>query len=166
MVRLWIRADVPAPTKAELVTYDKLEEGTLLGVVEIKAPEMADFRKQVLKPGTYTMRLGFQPQDGNHMGVAPAPEFLCLSPVDKDAKLETVGHDELMEMSKASLDTGHPAVLFLQPFFKKPTITFPVVNTNESSHVVLNVKTKATLSDKKSAEFPVGIILIGHTDAE
>jgi hypothetical protein len=160
----WIRAEVPVASTDGVVGYNQMQEGTFVGVVEIKGGDLTDFRDQKLKPGIYTMRLGIQPQDGNHMGVAPSPEFLCLVPAELDAKLDPMAHDDLMKISKKASGTGHPAVLFLQPFTDKPNFTSPTVNANAEGNSVLNISTKAVSGDKK-VEFPIGIIIIGVTTA-
>src|SRR5689334_24346852 len=71
---LWFRKEVPAKaTPAQLktsLTYRQLEETTLLGAVRFARP-VTDYRKQKINPGVYTLRLGFQPMDGDHTGTAP-----------------------------------------------------------------------------------------------
>lgn len=166
MLQLWVRETVPIHSDAEPAPYSSIEEGTLIGVIEIQAgTKMTDFRDQALNAGVYTLRLGIQPQDGNHMGVAPSPEFLCLSRVADDLKLEPLGHAALMKQSAKASGTGHPAVLFLQPFFEKPKLEFPAVNTNPANHTILNVKTGATAKGDKKIDLPIGIVIVGKTDA-
>lgn len=160
----WVRSSVPLREVSEQPTYDLIPEGTFLGVVEIKGEDLTDFRDQKLGPGVYTLRMGLQPQDGNHMGVAPTPEFLCLVPASKDASPEPMTHDGLMKISKDAAGTGHPAVLFLAGFLEKPEGPMPNISTNEQSHVILNLKTQAAAGEK-SVEFPIGIVIIGITAA-
>ena len=38
----------------------------------------------VVPPGVYTLRLGYQPQDGDHMGTAPHSEFCLACPAAED----------------------------------------------------------------------------------
>lgn len=160
----WLRQEVPVTTTEDPVGYDKVPEGEFVGVVEIKKEGLTDFRDQKLPAGIFTMRLGIQPQDGNHMGVAPTPEFLCLVPIAKDPDVKAIAHDDLMKLSKLAANTGHPTVLYLQPFTEKPSLAFPLVNTNADSHIVLNLQTKAKGPDKTIA-WPIGIIVIGTTTA-
>ncbi len=49
---------------------------------------MSDYRGQSLPPGVYTLRYQLLPQDGNHMGVAPNPDFLLASPAASDSRPE------------------------------------------------------------------------------
>lgn len=165
VANLWIRSSIPIAGMDEPPQYNAIEEGTFVGILEIKSAELTDFRDQELDPGVYTMRLGIQPADGNHMGVAPFPEFLCLAPVEKDQTLEPLSHDALMEISKEASGTGHPTVMFMNPFFAPPEGPLPSVSSNELSHVVVNVQTKGD-RDGVAIDFPIGIIIVGTTTAE
>ncbi|MFO0944832.1 MAG: hypothetical protein U1D30_02630 [Planctomycetota bacterium] len=165
IAHLWIRESIPVQAADEPPPYNAMTEGTLVAVLEIKADDLTDFRDQKLAEGIYTLRLGIQPSDGNHMGVAPFPEFLCLVPAEKDTELAPMEHDPLMKISKEASGTGHPAVMFMQPFFEKPALKFPIVNENEANNIVVNVLTHAEVDGKK-IDFPIGIIIVGTTDAE
>ena len=46
---------------------------------------MSDYRGQAIPPGSYTLRYAMLPQDGNHMGVAPNPDFLLAIPAAIDS---------------------------------------------------------------------------------
>src|SRR5262249_51577878 len=88
---VWFRKEVPAKATAAQIknglTYrENIEETTVLGAIQFPQ-EARDYRKQKIKAGVYTLRLGFQPMDGDHMGTAPNPEFCLLVPAaeDKDA---------------------------------------------------------------------------------
>src|SRR5262245_4539420 len=71
LMELWLRKDVPATATPEQVknglSYAEVPETTLLGVVQLAQPG-TDYRKQKLKAGLYTLRLGIQPMDGDHQG--------------------------------------------------------------------------------------------------
>src|SRR5262249_28431132 len=91
---VWFRKDVPAMATAAqvkngLTFRDNLKETTILGAVQF-AQEAKDYRKQKIKAGVYTLRLGFQPMDGDHMGTAPNPEFCLLVPADDDKDAGTM----------------------------------------------------------------------------
>src|SRR5262249_39269103 len=99
---LWFRKEIPAKaTPAQVkngLTYRELDETTLLGAVRFDQA-VTDYRKQKIKAGVYTLRLGFQPMDGDHMGTAPYPEFCLLVPANADAKPDTISAKELQELS-------------------------------------------------------------------
>lgn len=163
-LRFWVRKAVPAKAAAAPVAYSKVEEGTVLGVLEIKGETWTDFRAQELPEGVFVVRLIFQPQDGDHMGVAPFPEFVALTPPGADKDPKSLSHDDVAKLSAETIDTGHPAVLFLNPYLKEPDFEFPVVNKNDYGHTVLNVQTEATITDGKTVPFRVGLIIIGVSD--
>src|SRR6266571_3795740 len=79
---IWLRKAVPAKANAGQslgVIYPQLAQGTL--VAAIRLPNATkDYRKQLVKPGTYTLRYALLPDNGNHMGVAPQRDFLLASP--------------------------------------------------------------------------------------
>jgi hypothetical protein len=81
VAELWFRKEVPADATPEQVKnglgYRDLKETTVFGAARFDQA-WSDYRKQALKPGVYTLRLGFQPMDGDHMGTAPYPEFLLV----------------------------------------------------------------------------------------
>lgn len=164
LAKFWFRKSIPAASTAKL-EYSALTEGTLVGVVEIVTEDWTDFRKQALKPGLFTLRLGWQPKDGNHMGVAPSSEFLCLSDAAKDVKLDTLDHKPLMNLSKTALDTGHPVALLLDPVTEKSP-KLPAVVHNDLMHTVLRTKLKIESADGKSLDFPFGIVVVGQTTAD
>lgn len=163
-LRLWIPKVVAAAGEQTPVPYSVLKEGTVLGVLEIKGSGWSDFRAQALPEGLFILRLVFQPQDGDHMGVAPFPEFVALTPVAEDKNLDPISHDEVVQLSTQTLETGHPAVMFLNPFFQKPTFEFPKINKNAFEHSVLNVKTQATIAGDKKVDFFLGLIIEGASE--
>jgi hypothetical protein len=63
----------------------------------------------------YTLRYQLLPQDGNHMGVAPNPDFLLASPVAADSRPEqSYVYRKLVALSARSTGTNHPAVIALE----------------------------------------------------
>lgn len=166
LATFWLRSGIPFEQTPSALSYASLKEGTFVGVVEIKTEEWTDFRKQSFKPGVFTLRIGFQPKDGNHMGVSPSSEFLCLAAVDKDLKLPAIEHKELMKLSKTALGTGHPVVLYLNPFPEKFAGKLPSVVQNELMHTVLQIPSKAELPGAKVVDFPIGIVIVGQTTAD
>src|SRR5260370_29761715 len=87
LCELWFCKEVAAkPTPEQIkngLTYREVPEGTLLGVVNFPKGT-TDYRKQKIKAGVYTLRLGFQPENGDHMGTAPYNDFCLLSPTPDD----------------------------------------------------------------------------------
>lgn len=79
----WFRKEIPAKATVEQIknglTYREIAPTTLIGVIHLPQPWI-DFRKQQIPAGVYTLRLGFQPVDGDHMGTAPIPSSACSAP--------------------------------------------------------------------------------------
>jgi hypothetical protein len=118
VLTLWFRTVVPAQATAEQVanglTYREIPEGTLIGVVRFAKP-FVDYRKQEIAAGTYTLRFLVQPDVGDHVGTAPQPEFLVLSPADKDTDPEALEPKALIKHSSATTGGDHPGVMLLFP---------------------------------------------------
>jgi hypothetical protein len=162
LVEVWFRKELPAKaTPAQVkngLTYRELEETTILGAVRVDQL-MTDYRKQKVKPGVYTLRLGFQPMDGDHMGTAPFTEFGVLAPADADAKPDLMSAKELQEMSAKAAAGTHPAVLLLFPNNKPENM--PKLESKEGDHWVLMVKEPVVVGSDKTA-LGIGLNLIGH----
>jgi hypothetical protein len=112
-MELWLRNAMPTgqPNGAQNVTMPEVPHGALMGVVRF--PEKgSDRRGQGIKPGVYTMRFSFYPENGDHQGAAPQRDFFVLSPadIDKDANA-TPAFEQLIEMSRKASGTPHPLVL-------------------------------------------------------
>src|SRR6202011_5762709 len=95
---VWFRKELPVKATAEQLknglTYREVEESTVFGTIRYEQ-EASDYRKQKIKPGVYTMRLGFQPMDGDHMGTAPYGEFCLLVAAKADEKPDVMDAKEL-----------------------------------------------------------------------
>ena len=162
LAELWLRKEIPAKAAADAkkgVTYRDLDETTLLGAIRFMQP-WSDYRKQKIKSGVYTLRLGFQPMDGDHMGTAPYPEFCLLSPAAEDKKPEPMDAKALQEMSaKASMAT-HPAEMLLFP--NDQPKDKPELAGKEMDTWVVNAKANTAAK----APLGLGLTLIGHSSAE
>jgi hypothetical protein len=60
--------------------YPELNNGEFVAVVNF-AKGSSDYRGQPIPVGTYTLRYQYLPQDANHMGVSPNPDFLLAIPL-------------------------------------------------------------------------------------
>jgi hypothetical protein len=164
MAEVWLRKEVPAKAKAELpkgaANYRVLEPTTFMGAIRFPK-EFSDYRQQKIKAGVYTMRLGLQPMDGNHMGTAPYNEFCLLVPADQDASPDPLKNPkDLNKMSNKASGGDHPAVILLFPN-PKPGDN-PEVVDKSGGHWVLNVKSEVVAGEQK---LPLGIALtlVGHS---
>jgi hypothetical protein len=102
--------------------YPELSDGEFVAVVRFPQG-MTDYRGQSLPAGDYTLRYQLLPQDGNHMGVSPNPDFLLASPAADDARPEQAYVlRKLVALSAKSTGTGHPAVIALEAAGKAGTV--------------------------------------------
>jgi hypothetical protein len=162
---VWFRKDIPAKaTPAQIkngLTYRELDETTLLGAIRFDQP-FTDYRKQKIKPGVYTLRMGFQPMDGDHMGTAPFPEFCLLVPAEADEKPDTMAPKELQELSAKATGGSHPGVMLLFPNNKPQDA--PKVENKGSGTWALNVKGDVKVGDERTA-LGIALTVAGHSES-
>ena len=161
LAEVWFCKALPAKaTDAQIkngLTYREVAETTVFGA--IRFPKQAiDYRKQKIPAGVYTLRLAYQPMDGDHMGTAPYGEFCLLSPAADDKKAGTMEAKALHEMS-AKTTNGHPGVLLLFPGGKDAGDT-PKLLGKPENHWVLEWKQEVEVDGKK-ASINIGLVLIG-----
>jgi hypothetical protein len=163
---LWLRKEIPSKATPEQVknglTYRELDESLVLGAIRFDQT-FTDFRKQKIKPGVYTLRLGFQPMDGDHMGTAPYQEFCLVSPATADQKPDLMEAKELRELSAKSTGTAHPSVMLLFPN-EKPGDT-PKLEDKGNDIFVAAFKRPVTAGGEKTT-MGFALTVVGHTMAE
>ena len=146
------------PLKATgAVSWTAVEEGTLVGAVRLSS-EARDIRGRLIKPGTYTLRYGIQPQNGDHLGVSPFRDFLLLSPAAVDTNAAAGGHDPTVEMSTKTAGGSHPAVWSIDP--PLATAAALTTHTTELGHTALVVEVPTS-----AGRLRFGIVLVGRVDA-
>jgi len=136
--------------------YPELAIGAFYGVITFPNGT-GDYRGQKIPAGTYTLRYQTLPSDGNHLGVAPNPDFFLLVPVDSDpdpsAKLE---YSVLVRMSAKSAGTSHPAP------FALATPAAKAVDANEDQgHTIAYFPINTT-----GGAVNIGMILSGPSDEQ
>jgi len=105
-------SSIPPGSNSEMnVTHKDIAHGSLLGVVNFPA-DYRDRRGNLVKAGTYHLRLSFFPVNGAHQGIEPQRDFLILvSPsMDADATAQPA-FDALMERAIKSSSVQHPLTL-------------------------------------------------------
>src|SRR5271169_3132367 len=110
----WFAKELKTATKDVTgALYPELANAEFVGVVSLPKG-MTDFRGQSIPSGVYTLRYQLLPQDGNHLGVAPNPDFLVAIPVASDPNPEqSHPYRKLVALSAQSTSTNHPAVIAL-----------------------------------------------------
>jgi hypothetical protein len=145
--QFWFRKELPLaqPPAGETLALDTLQEGTVLGVLKVDS-ERYDFRDEEIPAGIYILRFGIQPEDGNHLGVAPTRTFALLIPAQADTQLDPVTHEELMKAAAVNNAASHPSSLNLQPV-EQADGAFPrLEERNDGQHKVLLLQFPARLS--------------------
>lgn len=114
----WLRGKVPCKAAPEQVknglSYKDLEQTVLVGALKLGGT-VTDYRKQDIVAGVYTLRLAFQPQDGDHMGTAPYPEFFLVTGAAHDESPGPLDIKKMQEKSAETLGGNHPGVFLLFP---------------------------------------------------
>lgn len=163
IAEVWFRKEVPAKATAAQIknglTYREVDETTFLGAVRFDQ-QVTDYRGQKIKPGAYTMRLGYILMDGDHMGVSPYGEFVLLTPAERDESPDPLKDIKaLVQMSKRSTGTSHPGVFMLFPNPKPEDA--PKAQDKGTGHWVLFAKGQAAVDGQK-APLGLGLVLIGR----
>ena len=156
LCELWLRKSVPGQTKkvAETIAYPQLAESTLIGVLHF-FQGAADFRGQQVPAGFYTLRYALMPDDGNHLGVSPNPDFLLLIPAQSDSDPSAAfKFQELVSMSAKTVGTKHPSPLSLPAADKPSTGT---VARDDQDHWIFS----AALKLASGEEIPFALIVKG-----
>ena len=128
------------------MAVETLTEGAVLGVLRVDE-NRRDFRDEELPKGTYIMRLGLQPEDGNHQGSAPTRTFALLIPAKQDTKLEPMPRKELLKAASVTNAAHHPSNLNLQPV-ESTEGQFPRLGElNDGKHQVVFLKLHASIGE-------------------
>ncbi len=156
---VWVRreiADSGQPASPEAV-YPGFHSGVLIGLMRF--PDSgADFRGLPVGKGTYTMRYGVIPQDGNHVGAAPIVDFVLLIPLSEDTRAPDahLTSEELVELSKKASGTHHPTVINLA--FPPDSIERPLLEKDDSDHWILSLP----LGQESGGQLPLSVIVHGQ----
>jgi hypothetical protein len=164
LCEIWFRTAVPARASAQQtlgVAYGQFEEGTLFGAVRFLR-ETRDFRKQVVKPGVFTLRYAWNPVDGNHMGVSPIRDFLLLLPAAEDVSPANVTRDDVMKLSKKSIGLNHPSVWSIVSGEGEHAKLPEVVRLEEEDAWVLFFRIQVQPAGGAATPLTLGLIVVGH----
>jgi hypothetical protein len=165
VVEIWLAKELSSKATAQQLknglTYRELPSSTILGAVRV-VKQTTDYKKQKIPVGVYTLRLGIQPEDGDHMGTAPYNEFALLCPADQDKKTDLLETKELRELSSKTTD-NHPGVWVLFPA-DKDAGDKPKLVSKPGGHHVLFVKVPVKAGDNKGT-MALGLNLVGHSSS-
>jgi hypothetical protein len=150
LYEFWFRKDLPLARKPNGGdALAAIDETTYLGTVKVHK-DTKDFKDDEVISGVYTMRLGIQPTDGNHLGTSPFPYFAILVPAKYDKELTGVSdHDTLADLSAQDTATEHPNILSLQPALEadQQTGDFPRLGEGGDNWKWIHFRLPATVKD-------------------
>lgn len=164
---LWFVKELPigdADDKSA-IQFGQIPVTSFVGVLK-SYDRGSDYRDNAIPAGTWVLRYGLQPQDGNHLGTAPSRDFLVLTNFEHDpdpAPLASMKALEELAMSASPSD--HPTVLYLLrpeveakdgPQFYKHT---------ERDEWIADVVIKGRAKDAKdTTDVRLGIVLVGMSE--
>ncbi len=153
----WVKS-LPLRAGTTDVAWSSVEEGTLVGAVKLPAG-YTDVRGKTIKPGIYTLRLGIQPSDGNHLGVSANREFLLISPMAVDDNTAATSHDKTIDMAKQTIGASHPAGWNVDPL---TTSAAPgSIQTNDAGQKAVVFEVPVSRDGKDVGLLRFGLVLIG-----
>jgi hypothetical protein len=162
LAEVWLRKELPAKATPEQVknglTYRQLPETTLIGVLQLHK-QLTDYRKQKVPAGVYTLRLAYQPMDGDHMGTAPHGEFCLVSPAADDKNPGPLV-PKLLHETSAKATGAHPGVFLLFP--GRDAGDAPKIVNKGDGHFVLLFKQDVTVNGQKTT-LGFGLTLVGNS---
>ncbi len=159
LCEIWFRREIPTTVQTvDGAFFGQIKEGTFVGVIHW-IENGADFRGQGIKAGYYSLRYGLILQDGNHLGVSPARDFLlaCKLSDEKDPKT-AVTFDELMKLSRAAAGTGHPSTWVLIEVYSDEGL--PKMTKSEHEHILLE-----TPLNTDKGRILIGLTLVGRAES-
>lgn len=116
-IDLWLRDAVPASEppggSKGTILFPFLAAGELVGAARFAASGH-DYRDQEILEGSYTLRYGLQPVNGDHLGVSAFRDYLLVTPAADDDALAAPPLEELDVLSSNAAGTNHPAVYLLE----------------------------------------------------
>jgi hypothetical protein len=163
---VWFRNEIPVDATADQIknglTYREVKQSEIVGAIRFDE-DWRDYRKQKVKAGIYTMRLGYQPMDGDHTGASEFQDFLIILDATKDRSLDLLDAKQMIETSAKSIGSGHPAVFMLFP--NSTPGAAPALAAMPKNHWVLQTKEAISVDGKKTgASLGFGLTLVGAAD--
>src|SRR5262245_50779856 len=164
---VWLAKEIPLKPKfkSSLRVKYPFQAGQLIGAIRFPDNSQPnDFRGQPLNPGTYTLRYGLQPDDGNHLGTSEIRDFLVGCPPKTDTSPKRVEDiKELFKLSASAAGTTHPAIFLLFPPPEKAYDAVGVRHDDEKNLLILQANANGK-DDGKAVSVPVSVVTVGKTD--
>lgn len=164
LVELWLLKSLPVKPgfKPNFTQFYPFTPGQLLGALHVpKGAEYMDFRGQQISSGTYTLRYGLQPMDGNHVGTSETYDFILALPAKIDTSPETIkDFYKLAEHSGKAAGSTHPAIFsLLDP--AEASKEAKLEQDSFTDHWILNFTGKGVAKDVKS-DVKMRLVVVGQ----
>lgn len=160
---LWLAREVAvkADFKSSLTVKYPFTPGELIGAIHLPTEGAAtDFKGQEMPTGTFTLRYGQQPQDGNHLGTSDVADFLLACIPESDKTPEVVkDQKELFKLSATAAGTTHPAIFLLVPPKPKAAAKSTLEHNEEKELWILDT----AINDGKQPQ-PLRVVVSGHAE--
>lgn len=159
---VWIRRELPLLEKFQEQNELKypIDPGTLFGAIRFPSAT-TDYRNQAIKSGTYTLRFGHQPQDGNHIGTAKFRDFVVACPAADDKSGANMDPEKAMELSKKAVNSTHPAIFSLLP--PQPgRDKFPSIAHDDELNLEMLVIKTAVKKGSLTKDIQIELVTVGH----
>jgi hypothetical protein len=164
---IWLAKEISLKPKfkASLRIKYPFLPGQLVGAIRYPAGSKPnDFRGQPLKAGTYTLRYGLQPDDGNHLGTSDIRDFLVGCPPDKDVSAKRVEDiKDLFKLSAAAAGSTHPAIFLLMPPADKPSDA-PTVAHDDDKHLLIFQAHANGKDGDEAVAVPLSVVTVGKSE--
>ena len=163
---VWLakKLEVKAKFTPSLSVNYPFTPGQFFGVLRVpEGSTYSDFRGQELSSGTYTLRYGQQPEDGNHIGTSDLADFLLALPAKIDKSSKTIsGFDELSSRSAKSAGATHPAIFSLLPA-EDEVEEADLIHDEDYEFWILSFNGAGAKGDK-AVKVPVRLVTIGQSE--
>lgn len=149
--------------KPQFTVKYPFQPGQLIGAISVpKGALFKDFRGQEIKAGSYTLRYGQQPEDGNHIGTSELADFLLALPGKADANPDPIkGFEALSEKSAAAAGSTHPAIFSLLPDGKAGDAALK--HNADRDFWILNI-TAPGKAENKETKVPMRLVVVGESE--
>ncbi|MGH9521883.1 MAG: hypothetical protein ACRD3E_05070 [Terriglobales bacterium] len=156
LAEVWLRKSLPKGSSTNPdVLYPQIGLAHMVGVIHF--PNAAkDYRGHPVKPGFYTMRYEVQPNDGDHLGTAPNPDFLLLlMPSEDPDPNAAMDFKQLTTLSAHVSGTRHPSVFEMMGPDKGE---LPRAYLNPDGYVIFS----DNMTSEGGTKFPIAVVLKGQ----
>jgi len=165
---VWLCSEVALaakPTSEMRVKFPTLPLGTLIGALQVVGA-MTDYRNQAIAPGCYGLRVGWQPENGDHLGTSDSRDFLVVTSFTVDKDPAPVGKlDDLVKLSVPASPSDHALALYVAApegdAGKDGAVRLFKREGKDEWAADLTLSCKAE-GAKEPVKVRIGLVLIGH----